>query len=151
MNTIEQAAEIFLGMWPTTVPFQITATACRSSVFPVSCLHDSSSPRHGVHVCIYNSLKHNSSVLLAPSLDSYTKDLHLVTASCKLALRTCDVNVCSEFNFVDCQFEIHPIKNWLLSESAQIIAAKFSGYTIGSYESASCTIALPMYILDLTS
>ena len=37
----------------------------------------------------------------------------------------------------------------LLSESDQIIAAKFSGCTIGSYggyESASCTLALPIKI-----
>ena len=43
------------------------------------------------------------------------------------------------------------LKKAFLSESSQIIAAKLSGCTIGSYESASCTLALPMYILDLTS
>ena len=43
------------------------------------------------------------------------------------------------------------LKEGVLSESAQIIVAKFSGCTIGSsggYESASCTLALPMYILE---
>ena len=40
----EQTKEIFFGMWPTTVPSFITATAKASTRLPASVSHGNSSP-----------------------------------------------------------------------------------------------------------